>query len=406
MPIETDLKSAYATLYDKKDPETALSQYDSILKQNPESISALVYKAACLEKLYFSLASWHNELTLENANDLLYKALKISERRGDRSKIAFVYFRLFIHYFNNHAKKESLDNFNKAKQYGYDKSTISFWESKLNSSLEKWKKKGLISDDAYIWNENDGNSTPSKTIDLPPSKTTERETFPEPSPSASILKSSSIASNSTDTKITQIKPSDDTTFSPIHEKVKKEWYQTPSTVVISLFTTRLPESVSSIHTELNSVNNILSLSWSLAKDNSEFQYSIKLSNPIINNSFKFKKFTKKLEITIDKLDKGKTWKTLESTDEKRVDADNVKTKKQKDWSKINFDEYGDDLEDNNGSADAFFQKLYANADPDTKKAMMKSFIESNGTTLNTNWEDVKNKKVEPSPPEGMELKHW
>lgn len=405
MPIATDLKSAYSALYDKKDPETALSQYDSILKQYPESIPALVYKAACLEKLYFGSTSWHNELTLENANDLLFKALKIAEHCGDRSKIGFVYFRIFIHYFNNHDIRESLDNFNRAKEYGYDNPTVPLWESKLNSNLKKWKKKGLISDDVCILKEN-STSTPIKTVNPPPSKTTEQETSPKPLPNVSNLATSSIATNIVDVKTNQIKTSDGTDFSSIHEKTRKEWYQTSNTIVISLFTNRLPESVSSIHTELNSVNNTLTLSWNLAKDNSEFQYSINLSNPIITNSIKFKIFTKKIEITMEKFDSGKTWKTLENTNEQALQNSNVKAKKQKDWSKINFEEYGDDLEENSGSADAFFQKLYANADSDAKRAMMKSFIESNGTTLNTNWEDVKNKKVEPSPPEGMELKHW
>lgn len=405
MPIATDLKSAYSTLYDKKDPETAISQYDSILKQYPESIPALVYKSACLEKLYFSSTSWHNELTLENANDSLFKALKIAEHRGDRSKIGFVYFRIFIHYFNNHDITEALDNFNKAMEYGYDDPTIPLWESKLNSSLKKWKKKGLVSEDACVLKKNT-TLTPTKTVNTPPSKTTEQETFPKPLPNISNSMTSSLATNSINAKTDQVNTSSKTALSLTHEKTRKEWYQTSNTVVISLFTDRLPESVSSIHSELNSVNNTLTLSWNLSKENSEFQYSINLSNPIINNSIKFKIFTKKLEITIDKLDSGKTWKTLDNTNEQNTKNDDVKTKKQKDWSKINFDEYEDDLEENNGSADAFFQKLYANADPDTKRAMMKSFIESNGTTLNTNWDDVKNKKVETSPPEGMELKHW
>lgn len=33
-------------------------------------------------------------------------------------------------------------------------------------------------------------------------------------------------------------------------------------------------------------------------------------------------------------------------------------------------------------------------------------VESNGTVLSTNWQDVGSKKVEGSPPDGMELKKW
>ena len=54
----------------------------------------------------------------------------------------------------------------------------------------------------------------------------------------------------------------------------------------------------------------------------------------------------------------------------------------------------------------FFQKLFADADEDTRKAMMKSYSESGGTTLSTNWDEVKQSKVEVKPPEGSEWKQW
>ena len=38
--------------------------------------------------------------------------------------------------------------------------------------------------------------------------------------------------------------------------------------------------------------------------------------------------------------------------------------------------------------------------------MMKSYTESNGTALSTNWEEVSKGKVETSPPTGMEARKW
>lgn len=38
--------------------------------------------------------------------------------------------------------------------------------------------------------------------------------------------------------------------------------------------------------------------------------------------------------------------------------------------------------------------------------MMKSFTESNGTSLSTDWTDVKDRTVETVPPEGVEAKKW
>ena len=71
-------------------------------------------------------------------------------------------------------------------------------------------------------------------------------------------------------------------------------------------------------------------------------------------------------------------------------------------------EEGEDFQDDDEGdpVDGFFKKLYAGADPDTRRAMMKSYQESNGTALSTNWSEVGKGKVETTPPEGMEAKTW
>lgn len=66
----------------------------------------------------------------------------------------------------------------------------------------------------------------------------------------------------------------------------------------------------------------------------------------------------------------------------------------------------DDEDDESDPLHGFFKKIYAGADPDTKKAMMKSFVESNGTTLSTNWDEVSRGKVEGKVPEGYEEKKY
>lgn len=76
----------------------------------------------------------------------------------------------------------------------------------------------------------------------------------------------------------------------------------------------------------------------------------------------------------------------------------------KNWDKLAGDA-GEDEEEGD-PVNFFFKNLYKDADPDTRRAMMKSYVESNGTALSTNWEQVKQGKVETSPPEGMTAKKW
>jgi len=40
-----------------------------------------------------------------------------------------------------------------------------------------------------------------------------------------------------------------------------------------------------------------------------------------------------------------------------------------------------------------FAGIYANADDDTKKAMIKSYTESGGTTLSTDWNSIKKGEI-------------
>lgn len=80
-------------------------------------------------------------------------------------------------------------------------------------------------------------------------------------------------------------------------------------------------------------------------------------------------------------------------------------RKPKDWNALVRDiEKDQEKPEGEAALNALFQQIYSNADDDTKRAMMKSFVESNGTCLSTNWAEVGSKKVETKPPEGMVAK--
>jgi len=75
-------------------------------------------------------------------------------------------------------------------------------------------------------------------------------------------------------------------------------------------------------------------------------------------------------------------------------------KPKKDWNKLTK-EVEEEKPEGEQALNALFQQIYKDADPDTQRAMMKSFVESNGTCLSTNWAEIGSKKTEIKPPEGM-----
>lgn len=73
----------------------------------------------------------------------------------------------------------------------------------------------------------------------------------------------------------------------------------------------------------------------------------------------------------------------------------------------NWDNIGDESDhEGEDGVNTFFKQIYKDATPEQQRAMMKSFTESNGTSLSTDWNDVKDRKVQTVPPEGVEAKKW
>ncbi|KAL8737269.1 MAG: hypothetical protein Q9181_001855 [Wetmoreana brouardii] len=229
-------------------------------------------------------------------------------------------------------------------------------------------------------------------------------------------------------------------------KIRHEWYQTQDNVVVSLFAKGVPKEKTTIDMQPRS----LTISFPLATG-SEYDFSLDpLYGRIDPATSTAKVMATKVDFTLKKCTAGEMWPTLESN--QPVDADHEEVQGgldevakravladaavnsgpsyptssksgPKDWDKVADDltkktkkekkegeEGGDDgLDDDFDGGDpvnGFFQQLYSRADPDTRRAMMKSYQESNGTALSTNWAEVGKGKVETQPPDGMEAKPW
>ncbi|ORZ14107.1 SGT1-like protein Git7 [Absidia repens] len=192
---------------------------------------------------------------------------------------------------------------------------------------------------------------------------------------------------------------------PQQARVRHEWFQNESFITVEVFMKNIkPDTVS-----LEFFETSLSLSIKMPSGS---DYSLELdplAHEILPKESSYKILSTKLEIKLKKKQAGILWGALESENDQgsAMAAASTSGKKAKDWNKLVKD-IDQDQEKAQGeeALNGLFQQIYKDADEDTKRAMMKSFVESNGTCLSTNWSEVGSGTVETKPPEGMVAKKY
>jgi len=188
---------------------------------------------------------------------------------------------------------------------------------------------------------------------------------------------------------------------PVEIKIKRDWYQTESDVFVNILVKNLKKENVAVEFFADALKIRATL-----PDESEYDLDLNLFRSINPDSSSFKVLSSKIEVRLRKLD-ASSWKLLE---EAKVPIE-IKpsypssSKKNVDWGKLEKD-IEKDANDEEGDVNSLFSKIYNSGDENTKKAMMKSMQESGGTVLSTNWDEIGKKKVECSPPDGMEWKQW
>ncbi|OKL64324.1 hypothetical protein UA08_00321 [Talaromyces atroroseus] len=232
-------------------------------------------------------------------------------------------------------------------------------------------------------------------------------------------------------------------------KIRHEWYQSQDSVVLTVYA----KNVNKAQLEADLQENSLSIEFPLPSG-STFSFNLDpLYAPIDTTQSKVNVLSTKIEITLRKRTPGQKWGALEGSEiaphlsdpatvinkpastpvtqptqatagpayptsskhgvknwDKLADDLTAKKKKKADKTAEAKKDVGEkedaesdaesiDSEYGGGDAvDSFFKKLYANSDPDTRRAMMKSYYESQGTSLSTNWDEVGKGKVAVHPP--------
>lgn len=208
----------------------------------------------------------------------------------------------------------------------------------------------------------------------------------------------------------------ETAAEPVKPKIKHDWYQTDALVVVTI----LLKNASSDKVKVHYGDRSLSISSEIPNSDSEYSLELELAHEIVPSMCTHVVTPSKIEVKLRKKE-GLRWNLLEGEGKEEkikaipqavIDASGPQKPPnvfKKDWDKIEKDiKKMEEEEKPEGDAalNALFQKIYGEGSDEVRRAMNKSFLESGGTVLSTNWNQVAKEKVEVKPPDGLEFKKW
>lgn len=190
--------------------------------------------------------------------------------------------------------------------------------------------------------------------------------------------------------------------------MKMDWYQNPKMVNVDIMCKGVNQEKSVVKIEEGSLTMTLVRDgkddWKMHKD---------LFEEVDPAGSRWSVGKYKVEVHLKKKKAGPNWPSLDKDAEVAsatvragaVAARRMKdaSDKQKGWEKTADDELKDYKEDD--SAMGVFKDLYAQSDEETRRAMIKSYSESGGQVLSTNWGEVKKEKVTYTPMEDRDKKN-
>ncbi|KNG46157.1 SGS-domain-containing protein [Stemphylium lycopersici] len=363
-------------------PEEAIQHYTKALTVNPSAVKYYIGRSTAYQR---------TSKYAESLNDADV-AVVLAKKRGTRELIKDGQFRraVALYHLGKYADADFLLRL--VKRLDEKDKMLPIWESKVATKLEN-----LADDDeqrAVTIKETpevEIPSTTTATAPAAPAKTDDPAT-PAPKPPAQTPK----------------------------EKIKTDWYQTNDSVTLNIMAKGVPKDKLTVDIEAESV----SLSFPIV-DSSEYSYNADpLFAPIDPSRSSYQIKSTKVELLLKKATPGVKWRSLEREDGHVVATSTsqapstVSTKETapayptssksgaKNWDKVVVNDL-DDKDDIEGDETShFFKKLYSGATPEQQRAMMKSYSESGGTVLSTDWSNVGGRQVVPEPPEGMEPKKY
>lgn len=200
-------------------------------------------------------------------------------------------------------------------------------------------------------------------------------------------------------------------------KIKHDWYQTESSVIVTI----LAKNAENVKVCCNKQS--LSVSAKLPSG-SDYSLELDLAHAVVPEQCTHKTIPSKIEIKLKKCD-GLRWNVLEGSPVTQEVIQSIpqgilqaqseppkypsSSKNSKDWDKVESELKKQEEEEppaGDAAVNSLFQKIYCNGSDEVRRAMIKSYQESGGTVLSTNWSEVGKGTVERRPPDGLEWKSW
>ncbi|CAH8496002.1 unnamed protein product [Schistosoma turkestanicum] len=190
-----------------------------------------------------------------------------------------------------------------------------------------------------------------------------------------------------------------------------DWYQSEGNVCINYLRKNMKPT--DVRVEIESRKILLYLT---IPTGDELLRKFQLLHEVVPEKSSYRVTATKIEIKLKKKDEVR-WSHLEAQNcipgsgiptsqdiTKIVHSYPSSSKSAHDWNKI--DKEAAQIEGEEDPLNKLFRNIYENASDETRRAMVKSFTESAGTVLSTNWSEVGAGKVEMRPPDGMEFKKY
>ena len=395
----------------------AIAHYSDAISINPQAVDYYIKRSTA----YTRLSPPDHAAALQDAE----LALVLAHKRAKRELITQSQLRRGIALFGLQRWADARECFRWVRKLDEKEKTVNIWDIKVDGKLEKLPE-----------------SDPAREVGIKeiPDVELPKEEVKKTEKTAVPAKDESHHSASSEAIKTSVESKAEGVQTPA-SKIRHEWYQTHDMVVVTLFAKGVPKDKAVIEV----LKRSLAVSFPLPSG-SDFEFTLDpLFADIDESASTSKIMSTKVEFNLKKAVPGQKWPAIEGMEsapegatESKGDADVKRAilsnqpsaqayptssrSGPKNWDKVAQDltkkpkqEEADGKDEGNDGLDedfegdpvnGFFQQLYKGADPDTRRAMMKSYQESNGTALSTNWSEVSKGKVETSPPDGMVAKRW